>query len=393
MRTGALHKLRALQVKRVGDGMHSDGGGLFLKVRGGSRSWVFRFTKDGKKREKGLGSVGAVSLAQAREKAAQAREAVAQGLDPIEVTVAPVRAPAGVPTFKEAAESYIKRKQSEWTSPKQPGIWRNSLRDHAAPLMDLPVDQIEPSDVVATLDPIWTAKPVLASRVRQRIERILSACIVLKQRSAPNPAMWRDGLEHVMSKQRHEVRHHAALSAKEAPEAFARLWDKRDTGQGARGALLVAMTALRSGEIRRLEWSDINVEAGMISIPAARMKARRPHRVPIAPPVAMFLSELPRFTKSDLVLPSTRLGVVSDMTLAAAHKRAGIDATVHGWRSTFSGWANGAGFRRDLVEDALAHQIGSKVERAYRRVDFAEQRREMMEQWAAFLLSKVASNS
>ena len=126
MRTGALHKLTALQVKRVGDGMHSDGGGLFLKVRGGSRSWVFRFTKDGKKREKGLGSVGAVSLAQAREKAAQAHEAVAQGLDPIEVTVAPVRAPAAVPTFREAATAYIQRKQSEWTSPKQAGIWRNS---------------------------------------------------------------------------------------------------------------------------------------------------------------------------------------------------------------------------------------------------------------------------
>ena len=391
MRTGALHKLTALQVKRVGDGMHSDGGGLFLKVRGGSRSWVFRFTKDGKKREKGLGSVGAVSLAQAREKAAQAREVVGRrALDPIEVQVAPVRAPAAVPTFREAATAYIQRKQSEWTSPKQAGIWRNSLRDHAGTLMGIPVDQIDPADVVATLEPIWTAKPVLASRLRQRIERVLSACIALKQRPAPNPAAWRDGLEHVLPKQRHEVKHHAALSVDAAPDAFARLWDKRDTGQGARGALLVAMTALRSGEIRRLEWDDIDATENMISIPAARMKARRPHRVPITPPVVMFLSELPRFTKSDLVLPSSRLGVVSDMTLAAAHKRAGIDATVHGWRSTFSGWANGAGFRRDLIEDALAHQLGTALPRAYRRPDFAEHTRDKKENCTANQMRSIA---
>lgn len=256
--------------------------------------------------------------------------------------------------------------------------------------MALPVDQIDMSDVVATLDPIWTSKPVLASRVQQRIAKVLSASIALRERSAPNPAAWADGLEHVLGRPKHQVRHHAALPVAGAPSAFAKLWAKRDAGQGQKGALIVLMTALRSGEVRKLQWGDI--DDAMIAIPADRMKARKPHRVPVTPVLARLLDGLPRLDRTDLVLPSSRLGVVSDMTLAMALRRVEIAGTVHGLRSTFSDRANGEGWRRELIEDQLAHQIGSEVERAYRRGDFAEQRREMMDAWEHYLTKGVATS-
>ncbi len=393
MRTAALNKLSAVKVRQAGPGMHSDGGGLFLRVTGKARSWVFRFTREGRKREMGLGSLGAVSLQTARQMAQECREQVAQGLDPIEARKASLARPeaaAGTTTFRTAMERYLKLKGVEWSNAKHAAQWRSTLEAYCERIMPMPVETITAADVVACLAPIWTEKQETASRVRQRTERILSACIALGERPAPNPAAWRDGLEHVLSKQTKAVRHHAAVPVTDAPEAFAKLWVRRDVGQGAAALVLVALTALRSGEARWLEWADI--EAGTITIPAARMKARRAHRVALCGIAADWLATLPRIGGCALVFPSSRLGPISNMTISKAMKGADLGAyTPHGWRSTFSDWANESGWPRDHIEDALAHRVGSETERAYRRGDWLEQRRPLMDAWCNYLTSGLNS--
>lgn len=390
MRTGTLNKLSARGVKAAGDGMHSDGGGLFLRVKGEARSWVFRFTVEGRKREMGLGSAGAVSLASAREKAAQAREALAAGRNPLDEKPA-VQAPSprrsGPPTFRAAARAYIANRQATWSNPKHAAQWSSSLDKHAAKLMPMRVDEVTTADVVEVLQPIWMEKRETASRVRQRIERILGAAIALGHRPGPNPAALRDGLDLVLPDQRRGrvIRHHAAVPVSDAPEAFRAILAKRDAGVGYQGLITVILTGLRSGEVRRLEWGDLDGET--LTIPAERMKARRPHRAPISPAIACHLSHLPRWAGSDLVHPGQGGRPMSDMTLAQALKRSGYaDATPHGWRSTLADWASAQGWPRDLAEDQLAHLIGNDTERAYRRGDFLDRRRPMMLAWSRYLL-------
>lgn len=403
MRTGALNKLTARQVKAAGDGMHSDGGGLFLAVGGERRRWVFRFTATvaggRKKRELGLGSAASVSLAVAREKAAEARALVAGGGDPIAAKAEARNSAAaprgeqrcGAPTFAEAMRSYITARQPTWSNPKHAAQWASSLERHATSLMVLPVDEIATAEISAVLMPVWLELPETASRVRQRIERILGAQIALGNRPPPNPAALRDNLEHVLPDQRkvREVRHHAAIPVGEAPAAFAATWAKRDAGFGYAGLITVALTALRSGEVRRLEWVD--VESLAIVIPKGRMKARRQHRVPVTPLLAQHLGTQPRWADTTLVHPGQQGRPMSDMTLAKALTGSGWrEATPHGWRSTFSDWANGEGWPRELIEDQLAHQIGTAVERAYRRGDYLERRREMMEAWETYVAGSLS---
>ncbi len=376
MRVRTLHKLTARGVATAGPGMHSDGGGLFLRVKGNGRSWVFRYTERGRKREKGLGPASAVSLAEARKRAAAAREAVTDGRDPIDGGTAAREAV----TFEQAMASYITAHHQTWSNAKHSAQWESSLRRHAGPLMGLRVDQVTTADVEAVLTPIWLTKVETAGRVRQRVERILSASIARGDRPGPNPAALRDNLEHILPRQKHVVRHHAAVTVAEAPRVFRVALDRRGRGIGYQALVVVMLTASRSGEVRHMRWTDI--QGDTLVIPAQRMKARRPHRVPISGPLAVFLSSLPRMAGTDLILPGTAGRPMSDMTMAKALRNAGWgDATPHGMRSTFSTWANEAAWSRDLVEDALAHRIGSDVERAYRRGDFLERRRPLMESW------------
>lgn len=379
------NKLSATAARKAGPGMHNDGAGLYLRVKGDSRSWVFRFTHASKKREMGLGSAGAVSLADARSRAQTAREQVAQGIDPVDArkaTPAPV-AEAAI-TFAAALDRYLKLRTGSWTSAKHRQNWENTLTIHAGALMEMPVDTIRPADVVAVLAPIWTSKKDTARRVRQRIERVLAACIVLDERPEPNPAAWRDRLEFVLDAQPRDVTHHPSVPFEDAPAAFRKFWDRRDAGQGARGLLLAMLLAMRTGEVRGLCWSE--VQGDTIVIPKDRMKTKRDHRIALAPRVADWIDTLPRISGTDLVLPSSKLGQISNMTITKALRNAGYgDFTTHGFRSTFSMWANAAGYRRDYIEDALAHQIGNEVERAYRRGDYLEQRRDMMVGWAGYL--------
>ena len=219
--------------------------------------------------------------------------------------------------------------------------------------------------------------------------RSLSASIARGDRPAPNPAAWRDNLEHILPAQKkvRVVKHHAAVSVADAPAAFARIWAKRHAGAGYAGLVTLCLTTCRSGEVRHLQWADL--DSDVLSIPAERMKARKAHRVPVTLPLAIWLGEVPRYADTALVHGGTGGRPMSDMTMAKALKSAGYQATPHGWRSTFSDWANGEGWARELIEDQLAHTVGGAVERAYRRTDFLERRRPLMAAWARYITSAL----
>lgn len=237
---------------------------------------------------------------------------------------------------------YIGAHRATWSNGKHAGQWESSLRRHAGPLLRLDVAAITTADVEAVLAPIWLEKPETASGVRQRIERILGAAIARGDRPGPNPAGWLDNLSVLMPDQSkvHVVKHHSAVPWQDAPAAFATIVGKRDVGIGYRAVVTLCLTALRSGEVRHLQWADVAGDA--LVIPAARMKARRAHRVPVTGPLAAHLSALPRVAGAgDLVHPGQSRTAMSDMTISKAMKGAGLgDYTPHGWRSTFSDWAN-----------------------------------------------------
>ncbi|NOD87406.1 MULTISPECIES: site-specific integrase [unclassified Ruegeria] len=382
MRQTQLNKLTARQVQHAKPGKHSDGGGLWLVVSPtGTRKWVLRHTVDGKRRERGLGGYPAVSVADARAKAAAVRSGDKMSLE---------KSPSqnGKATFRSAMDRYLTLRGAEWSNSKHAKQWPSTLRTYAGSLMDMPVDAIRTADVAGCLIPIWQTKPETASRVRQRIERILSASIAMGERDGPNPAALRDNLELVLGKQVKTVRHHPAIPVADLPDAFATIWHKRDTGAGTMGLVLVFLTVLRSGEVRHMEWSDVGSD--VVTIPADRMKARRGHRTPVVPLLGQVLDDLPRWSGTSLVVPGQSNRPMSDATMAAALRRAGMGAyTPHGIRSSFSDWANESGYPHRHIEDQLAHQIGTDVERAYRRGDYLTQRVPMMEDWTKMLTSRL----
>ena len=185
------------------------------------------------------------------------------------------------------------------------------------------------------------------------------------------------------------MRHHAAVPLDEAQDAFAALWARRGTGMGTGALVVVCLTALRSGEVRGLQWKDIGED--LIELPAERMKARREHRVPLTPFLADWLRAQPRLADTSEVFFGQRSGrPLSDMALTMAMRRAGLcDYTPHGWRSVFRDWASREAWDSDLAEDQLAHTVGNAVARAYRRIDFLERRRPMMEAWERWISAHV----
>ncbi|PRY24848.1 integrase [Aliiruegeria haliotis] len=395
MRVTALNQLSARSIKSLPNGMHSDGGGLYLRAKGNSRSWIFRYTFGGKKKEIGLGSIQSVTLSTARQKAAGNREIIATGGDPKvakeaakAAAVAPVEVKAM--TFETAMQEFLTGHLKTLTNRKAKTQWENSLRMHAASLLPMTCADITASDIHTCLDPIWMAKMETASRVRQRIEKILAFADAKEDRDRRNPADMDGKLGFLLPKQAkvRVVKHHAAVPVTDAPDAFLRLWVKRDNGMGYAAMVTAILTGLRSGEARNLRWSDIRDDH--ILIPADRMKARRDHRIPLTPLLEAHLFAQHRFAGTDLVHPGTSGRPISDMTMAQAMRRSGLgNYTPHGWRSTFSDWANGSGYSRDHVEDQLAHTIGNAVERAYRRSDFLDQRRPLMEAWEGFVAAQV----
>lgn len=376
-------------------GRHADGGGLYLSVGPGeARRWVFLYRWRGRLKEMGLGGLSSVGLAKARQKAQAARELIADGIDPLEAK----RASAAVPTFGEMADAVVADLGPQWRNEKHRAQWAATLTTDAAALRSIPVDKIGTAEVLETLKPIWSVKPETASRLRGRIERVLDAARAKGFRSGENPARWRGHLDHLLPKRQKLTRgHHAALPYGEVPAFVA---DLRARDATAALALEFAIfTAARSGEVRGATWAEIDLSAKVWTVPAARMKAGRPHRVPLTERTVAILEKVKPLTGGEpgaLVFPSAKPEKpLSDGAFAALLRRmerAG-EFTPHGFRSSFRDWAGEVStFPRELAEAALAHVVGDETERAYRRGDALEKRRKLMDAWARFCEPRQGDN-
>ncbi len=385
-----LNKLTARYVQTVCEpGRHSDGGGLYLSVgKGEARRWVFLYSWRGKTVEMGLGSLKAVSLARARQKASEARALLAEGVSPLDAK----RAAANVPTFGDFCRSVLSSIETEWRNPKHREQWRSTLETYGAPISTLPVNRIETADVLRVLAPIWQSKPETASRVRGRIERILEAAKARGFRTGENPARWRGHLENLLPKRAKLSRgHHPALPFLEAPKFIAELRERE--GVAARALEFAILTAARSGEVRGATWRELHRDAQVWEISAQRTKAAREHRVALSPGAITILQRMGLESVGDsdaLIFPGNKSGSgLSDSSLSAVLRRMGYPrerASVHGFRSTFRDWVGEATeFPREVAEAALAHVVGDATERAYRRKDALERRRVLMSAWDTYL--------
>jgi integrase len=389
-------KLAAIALKRLGDGWHADGGNLYLFVRGTSRTWVFRYTApNGRRRNMGLGSLDAISLARARELAKQYRATTKDKQTPCDpIAIAQEEKSKRQETvakkisFRQCAEAYIKANRAGWKNAKHVQQWENTLEKYAYPTLgELAVSAIDTSLVTKCLVDIWTEKTETATRVRGRIESVLDWAKVSGFRQGENPARWRGHLDKVFpaATKVAKVKHHPALPFTEIGSFMTKL--RAREGLGARALELTILTAARSGEVRGARWSEINLDEKIWVIPAERMKAGKEHRIPLAAPAVALLKELTLSEDEDLVFLSAKPGKpISDMTLGAVLKRMDCTAiTTHGFRSTFRDWCSEkTTYPNEVVEMALAHTIKNSTEAAYRRGDMLEKRRALMNDWAKY---------
>jgi integrase len=388
-----LSRLRANDPERLrATGYHHDGGGLYLQVREGkgglTRSWAFRYTRQGRARIMGLGPLALVSLPEAREKAREARKLLQAGVDPLEAREAQ-RASQATPsapsvTFQQAAQSYMDAHDAAWGA-IHAAQWRNSLGAYAFPkLGGLPVAAIDTGRVLSVVEPIWKSKTETASRVRNRIEKVLDWATVRELRSGDNPARWKGHLEHILPARGkvRRVEHFAALPYPEMPAFMAAL--RARAGVAARALEFAILVAGRSKEVRGARWSEINFAERLWTVPAERMKAKREHRVPLSDAALAILAA--QRGASDFVFPSTKAGrrALNNNAFYDLLRRIGRGGlTSHGFRSSFRDWAaERSGFPAEVAEMALAHSVGSAVEQAYRRSDLFDRRRQLAEDWA-----------
>jgi len=387
--------LTAQSVKHAKPGRHADGGGLQLLVKeSGARSWVYRYMLNGKSRDLGLGSAGSdgLSLAAARDERDALRLKVKAGIDPLEerakeASQALAEAQAAKVTFRDAAEAYIAANEESWRNPKHRQQWRNTLTTYVYPeIGDLPVGEIETAHVLRVLEPIWKAKPETASRIRGRIETVLDSAKARGYSEGENPARWRGHLAQILPARTKLSRgHHKALPYTDVPAFIGAL--RAREAVAALALEFAILTAARSGEVIGATWSEVHLQNALWTIPADRMKAAKEHRVPLSPRAIEILEKVEALG-SDYLFPGARGGKLSSMAMAMFMRRMKVDATVHGFRSSFRDWAaEQTGYAHEVAEMALARTIGNAVERAYRRGDMFEKRRRLMEDWSAFIAS------
>lgn len=400
----SIEKLKAITLERLAKkpGLHGDGGGLCLRVRSATaRSWVFRYMLDGKAHEMGLGSYPEISLAQARMAATGARQLRARRKDPVgERQAARVQELADAArsmTFRHCAEKYIAAREATWRNSKHAAQWFATLETYVMPLIgDLPAQAVDVALVHRILEPIWSAKPETASRVRGRIEAILDWASTRGYRHGENPARWRGHLENLFPQRSkiRRVRHHAALPFAEVGAFIAAL--KRQEGLAALALQFTVMTAARTGEAIAAKWSEINLDDETWTVPAERMKSGREHRVPLSKPALVILRERHKAAAgTEYVFPGAqKRKPLSNMAMLQTLRRMGRgNLTVHGFRSTFRDWvAECTAYPAEVAEAALAHVVASKVEAAYRRGDLFDKRRKLMSAWATFCTAPVAGS-
>ena len=377
--------LTAAFVRHASPGRHCDGNGLYLHVDpSGARRWVQRLRVRGKSRAIGLGGCALVTLAEARAAALENRKTARAGGDPLAA-----RRAARVPTFAEAVEKVIEMRRADWTDDRSEAQWRASMRDHAFKRLGARlVCDIDRADVMAVLEPIWGAKRETAKRVRQRIDAVMKWSIAKGFRD-DNPVV---ATGAVLAKAGNGRRHHAALPWAEVPAAVEAIRTCAAPPAARLALEFLVLTAARSGEVRGARWDEIDRDAATWTIPAARMKGRREHRVPLSARALAILEEAKALGGgSGLVFPSARAGrEMQPGQLAKAMAKAGLAATAHGFRSSFRDWGSErTNAPRAVMEAALAHTIPNAAEAAYARSDLFEKRRDLMDRWAAFIAGEA----
>jgi integrase len=393
---------RGLQALVERPGRHSDGNGLYFRTLGLGRAyWVFRYRAHGKEREMSLGPYPELSLSEAREKHVAARKAVVvDKADPLaerrDAKAKSIAKP--VLTFGKAADAYLTSHETAWRNAKHAEQWRMTLTRYCAAIRDMPVDQVDTTAVLKVLEPLWNAIPETASRLRARIEAVLSSAQVGGHidPNRPNPARWKGWLEEMLPnpKKLGERGHHAAMPYADLPDFMAKL--SETPGTAAKALAFTVLTAARSGETLGATWDEIDFDNATWTVPAERMKAQKPHAVPLSDAAVAILSALEAERgKSPYVFPGARprqpLSIMS-MTLVMRRLGAG-DLTVHGMRSAARSWMADNGVEFEAAEACLAHAVGNAVVQAYQRSKMLERRRPIMQRWAAFLNGEAEADA
>lgn len=358
-------------------GKYIDRDGLMLRVApGGSKQWVWRGTVHGRRIDRGLGSARYVTLKEAREQAFQYRRASRAGKDPRTLRA------AVAPTFAEALEAVIETRRPTWKGSTNEQQWRSSLARYAPELFDRTVDQILPRDVLGILRLIWNSKPATAERIRSRISLVMRWSITNGHRT-DDPAS--KAVTAALPKHNGPRNHQPALPHAEVAAVLRRISTEGRFWIGIRLLVeYVVLTAARSGEARGATWGEIDLEARIWTVPAARMKSAREHRVPLSDAARDVLVQAePLAGRDDLVFPSARGGQVDKSTPSRLFRELEIPATLHGFRSSFRDWCSDTAVPREVAEQALAHVVRG-VEGAYARSDLLERRRPVMERWGAY---------
>ena len=374
--------LSAAFVRTAPPGRHADGNGLYLYVQPtGTRSWIQRLVIRGRKRELGLGSVALISLAEAREQALANRKLARSGGDPL----AEKRRSVGIPTFAEAARRVVEQKRAGWRSRAQGHDWMLTFERYAFPRVGkLPVSEVTSADILEILAPIWHEKAATAQKLRQRLHAVLEWAVAMEFR-IDNPC---DRIGPVLGPQHNVVQHMRALPHGEVAAAI-RTARASTVPLAVRLAFeFLVLTAARWGEVRWAEWTEIDRENGVWTVPARRMKSNREHRVPLCGRAVEILDEARSLVEgtSPYLFPNRVGKQLEEKQLRRMFRKHGIAAVPHGFRSSFRDWAaEETNHPREVIEAALAHVVQNRVEAAYRRTDLFERRRRLMIDWAAYL--------
>ena len=379
-----MAKLTAAKVKSITkEGRHGDGGGLYLRVApGGSKQWVLRVVVSGKRRDVGLGPYPAVSLAQARHKAATYRVAVADGKDPLRE-----RRKAETPTFEQAEEKTYEVLSKRWRSTKTKKNWKQVMARYVRPIIgDMRVDEIGREQVLKILLPVWTDRPEQGRRIRRQLKAVLDHCVAAGYVDANFAG---DAVSGALPSMRSLKHHHRTIPYDEVASAIEKVRQS-----GAHRATILAfetmiLCATRSQECRLATWDEFDLEQALWTIPGERTKTNRPHRIPLSTRALEILNEAKeRFSGEGLVFPSARGKPMSDSTISKLLRELEIGGVPHGIaRASFRSWCADSGVEREVAEASLAHVPG-ETERAYQRADMLQRRRVVMERWSNYLDGK-----
>ncbi|MCY4131172.1 MAG: integrase arm-type DNA-binding domain-containing protein [Nitrospira sp.] len=375
-----MAKLTATKVKAITEpGMYGDGGTLFFCVApGGSKSWIQRITINGKRHDMGLGGWPLTSLAEAREQAFENRKLARSGGDPLALKRRP-----DVPTFREAVEKVIAIHEPTWKDGgKTAKLWRATLRDYALPKIGHKrVSDITSADVLSVVSAIWNTKHETARKVKRRTGTVLKWAVVQGYR-ADNPV---DALSAALPKADNHKGHFRTIHHSNVTEAVSVV---RASGANRSTVLayeFLTLTAGRSSEVRLARWEEVDLDTRTWTIPSARMKAAREHRVPLSSRALAILNEAKmRFGESGLIFPASGSGAISDATLSKLSRENDIQGTPHGMRAAFRSWCADANISREIAEACLAHTVKG-VEGAYQRSDLFKRRRSVMQKWADYV--------